>query len=66
MITIYYCNYIGQDYKTMILANLALAWSVYYNCEIRCKLICTLLLYYDHKSFIVQTTNYYAVNLYVP
>jgi len=38
MIKIYYSNYIGQDYKAMILANLALAWSVNYVCEVRCKL----------------------------
>ncbi len=64
MIAIYDCIDNGLYYKTMIVANLttivaslALARSVNYDCKVRCKLKRTLMIVnYDPKPFIVQAT----------
>ncbi len=47
--------YDRNDYKTMIVANLALARSVNYDRKVRCKLKRTFtILNYNPKPFIVQ------------
>ncbi len=53
-IIIYDRNDNGLYYKTTIVANLALARSVNYDCKVRCKLKRTfMILNYDPKLFIV-------------
>ncbi len=63
-IVIYDCNDNGLYYKTsiianltMIIANLALARSVNYDCKVCCKLKCTFMIVnYSPKPFTVQVT----------
>ena len=63
-IIIYNRNDNGLYYKTMIVANLttivanlALARNINYDCKVCCKLKCTFtIVNYDPKPFIVQTT----------
>ncbi len=44
---------------TTMVANLALAWSINYDCEVRCKLKHTFtIINYDPKPFIVQATGF--------
>ncbi len=46
----------------MIVANLALAWSVNYNHKVRCKLKRTfMIINYDSKPFILQATGLYII-----
>jgi hypothetical protein len=55
---IYALNDNGLYYKTMIIANLALASSVNYDRKVCCKLKCTCtIVNYDPKPFIVQATD---------
>ncbi len=43
---------------TMIVAYLALARSINYDCKVRCKLKCIFMMVnYDPKPFIVQATD---------
>jgi hypothetical protein len=57
MIIIYVHNDNGLYYKTMIVANLALARSINYDCKVCCKLKRTFtIVNYDPKPFIVQAT----------
>jgi hypothetical protein len=66
MIVFYDCNDSGQYYKTVIVANFALARSVNYYRKVRCKLKRTLqfhlqtkayhtIVIYDRKTCIVHT-----------
>ncbi len=56
-IVIYDCNDNGLYYKTMIIANLALARSVSYDHKLCCKLKRTFtIVNHDPKPFTVQAT----------
>jgi hypothetical protein len=66
MIIIYDRNDNGQHYKTMIVANLALARSVNYDHKVCCKLKHTFMIVnYNPKPFIVQATAGQSSNLYL-
>ncbi len=54
-IIIYDRNDNGLYYKTTIVANLALARRINYDCKVRCKMKHTFtIVNYDPKPFIVQ------------
>ncbi len=64
MIVIYNHNDNGLYCKTVILANLALARSVNYDCKVCCKLNCTFtIVNYDRKIFIVQAIGHPGANV---
>ncbi len=65
IIIIYNHNVNGHYYITTIIANLALARSIYYDCKVCCKLKHTFtIINCDPKPFIVQATgpNNFAIN----